>query len=282
MISVCCPTRGRPESMRRLVESVRATADGPVEIIFYLDDDDPDSAAMAAHLGTAGLYGQVMHIIGKRITMSDTWNVLARHAAYEILMACGDDVVFRTAGWDTQVCAAFAAVDDRIVLVHGDDLVHGPRLATHPFLHRRWINAVGYLVPDGFSADHTDTWVQEVADALGRRRYLPDVVTEHLHPIVGKARLDDTHRQRLARDRCDNNAAAYAARAAERGRDVAILRALLQPVDAPEIVTVQAAPELLGQMQGTWSQPVEVYLQRGPDGWEMTFRTHACQIRPVP
>lgn len=227
MISVCCPTRGRPESMRRLVESVRATADGPVQVIFYLDDDDPDSALMASRLGMAGLYGQVMHIIGERITMSDTWNVLARHAAYEILMACGDDVVFRTAGWDTQVRAAFAAVEDRIVLVHGDDLIHGPRLATHPFLHRRWVDAVGHLVPNGFSCDYTDTWVQEVADALGRRRYLPDVVTEHLHPIAGKARLDDTHRQRLARDRRDHNATAYAARAGDRARDVATLRALL-------------------------------------------------------
>jgi hypothetical protein len=228
MISVCCPSRGRPESMFRLVESVRATAVGPVEVIFYLDDDDPDSAVMAAQLGLAGLYGQVMHIVGERITMSNTWNVLARHAAYEILMAAGDDVVFRTLGWDMRVREAFAAVDDRIALVHGDDLVHGPRLATHPFLHRRWVDAVGYLVPNGFSCDHTDTWVQEVADALGRRHYLPDVVTEHLHPIVGKARLDTTHRERLARNRRDHNAAVYDARAGERDRDVAILRALLE------------------------------------------------------
>ena len=43
-----------------------------------------------------------------------------------------------------------------------------------------------------------------------------------------------------------------------------------------ETVTVQAAPTLVARMQNTWSPPVQVMLTYGPNGWEMTFRTHDC------
>lgn len=206
--------------MRRLVESARATADGPFEAMFYLDLDDPASAQAAFDLNAG-------HVIGERICLSDMWNVAAGAARGDILMMCGDDIVFRTPGWDTAVAAAFEAVPDRIALVYGDDTIQGRRLATHPFIHRAWYEAVGYLVPPGFSCDWSDMWLNEVADELHRRVWLPGVVTEHMHPVMGKARLDDNHRERLARGRRDNVRVLYEARAAERAADVAKLRAVM-------------------------------------------------------
>jgi hypothetical protein len=209
--------------MRRLVESVRATAQTPVEVIFYVDLDDGASAETARELG-------VRHVIGPRIVLSDMWNEAAAVATGEILMMCGDDVVFRTDGWDAKVLDAFERYPDRIALVYGDDTIQGRRLATHPFVHRAWYQAVGYLVPPGFSCDWSDMWLNEVADTLGRRVYLPDVVTEHMHPVMGKARLDDNHRERLARGRRDKVRELYVARASERAADVAKLRAVMTGV----------------------------------------------------
>ena len=42
MISILTPTRGRPENVRRLVNSVLTTAKFPdeVELLFYVDFDD--------------------------------------------------------------------------------------------------------------------------------------------------------------------------------------------------------------------------------------------------
>jgi hypothetical protein len=210
--------------MRRLVESAQTTATGPVEVVFYVDLDDPDSIATAVQLG---MQGTVRHVVGDRITLSDMWNVAAANASGEILMMCGDDVVFRTPGWDKRVEGTFAAIPDRIALVFGNDLIQHDLLATHPFIHRRWYDAVGYLVPNGFSCDWCDMWLNEVAIALDRRIYLPGVVTEHVHPCVGKVRMDDNHRERLARGRRDNVRKLYEDRAAEREADVAKLRALL-------------------------------------------------------
>lgn len=210
--------------MRRLVNSITSTASAPVEVVFYVDLDDPASLQTAVELGSSGL---VRHVAGERQTLSDCWNLAARQATGEILMMCGDDIVFRTPGWDKRVADAFEAVPDRIALVYGNDLIQHERLATHPFIHRNWYEAVGQLVPDGFSCDWCDMWLNEVAIALDRRVYLPDVVTEHVHPVVGKARLDDNHRERLARGRRDNVRQLYADRAAERDADVEKLRAVM-------------------------------------------------------
>jgi len=224
MISICCPTRARPSNMRRLVESAQGLASGPVEVVFYVDLDDPDSIATAVELGMSGT---VRHVAGERITLSDMWNVAAENASGEILMMCGDDVVFRTPEWDKRVEEGFEAVPDRVALVYGNDLIQHERLATHPFIHRNWYNAVGYLVPYGFSCDWCDMWLNEVAIELGRRVYLPDVITEHVHPVMGKVRMDDNHRERLARGRRDNVRQLYTDRAEERVADVVKLRAVM-------------------------------------------------------
>lgn len=206
--------------MHRLVESIRATATTPVEVVFYMDLDDPDSHQTAVELGAK-------HVIGERIVLSDMWNVAAAQASGEILMMCGDDIVFRTPGWDKRVLEAFDQYPDKIVLVYGNDLIQHERHATHPFIHRRWYEAVGYLVPNGFSCDWSDTWLNDVAIELGRRHYLPDVITEHMHPVAGKARLDESHRERLARGRRDNVRELYVARADERAVDVEKLKAVM-------------------------------------------------------
>ena len=41
MISILCPSRGRPELTKRMVDSALAMASQPIEIILYLNDDDP-------------------------------------------------------------------------------------------------------------------------------------------------------------------------------------------------------------------------------------------------
>jgi hypothetical protein len=210
--------------MRRLVESIQTTSTTPVEVVFYLDLDDPDSCQTAVELGMAGT---VKHVIGERIVLSNMWNVAAAQASGDILMMCGDDIAFRTPGWDVRVAEAFEQVPDRIALVFGNDLIQHEHHATHPFIHRRWYEAVGYLVPNGFSCDWCDTWLNEVAVELGRRVYLPDVITEHIHPVIGKARMDDNHRERLARGKRDNVRAIYESRADERAVDVEKLRAVL-------------------------------------------------------
>lgn len=220
MISVLVPTRNRPESVRRLLDSSFETADTEVEFIFYVDEDDESSLDI--------IYKHGAHaIIGPRIVLSEMWNRCAEKAYYPVMMHCGDDIVFRTEGWDARVLQVFNEYDDKIVFVHGRDGYQDANIGTHGFLHRNWIEAVGYFVPPYFSSDYNDLWLTEVADALGRRRYLNDVYTEHMHPVIGKGTWDQTHQERLRRHQQDDVAAIYARTLPERNADIVKLQAVI-------------------------------------------------------
>jgi glycosyltransferase involved in cell wall biosynthesis len=223
-ISVLVPTRNRPDSVRRLRDSIRATAHGAVELVLYVDDDDPTGDTVC-DLAAGDLYLEVL--VGSRIVLSETWNRCAEQASASVLMHCGDDIVFRTPGWDQRVLTEFDDSVDKILLVHGRDGFQDAGLATHGFLHRRWVDALGYFVPPYFASDYNDLWLTEVADALGRRRYLADVYTEHLHPVVGKAPLDVTHQERLARHQRENVDQLYRDLKPQREADIAKLRAVM-------------------------------------------------------
>lgn len=165
-------------------------------MVVRLDDDDP----------TAGDYPDlvgVRYLCGPRVVLSEMWNECWRQAQGPIFWHGGDDVVFKTAGWNRIVTDAFPP--DGIAFVHGDDLGgKGDKLGTHGFLRREWTDVVGTFTPPYFSSDYNDLWLNEVADAIGRRIFEYHLITEHLHPGFGKAEWDQTHNERVARHWADD------------------------------------------------------------------------------
>ena len=187
MISVLCPTRGRPSNMLRLAESIfsMASSKGEVELIFYIDEDDTVSKEKAEELV---LRYPIKYMVGPRIVLSQMWNECYKLASTdsEIFHHCGDDVVFRTPQWNLRIEEEFEKVEDRILFVFGrDGIVDSPVLGTHGFVHKNWVDVIGYFVPPYFEYCYNDTWLTEVATSLGRVRYLPEILIEHLHPCIG-------------------------------------------------------------------------------------------------
>lgn len=215
MISVLVPTRGRPNSVARLLDSAFETAETEVEFVFYVDVDDDSSVDVIQRSGSK-------IVSGERVVLSEMWNRCWDVARFDVAMHCGDDIVFRTDAWDTRVLETFERYPDRIALVHGRDGFQHPTrgVATHSFLHRNWVETVGYFVPPYFSSDYNDTWLTEVAEALGRRVYVRQVFTEHMHPAAGKGEWDQTHQDRLKRHRQDNVDQLYLDLADKRAQDV--------------------------------------------------------------
>ncbi len=213
-ISILCPTRERPQNVSRLVDSIEKTARIMPEIVFYVDDDD-DTFPQCFNSPDLKV------VRGPRILMSEMWNRCVEASTGDILMMGGDDLIFRTKGWDDDVRRAFASFPDRLVFVHGDDGHWGKDFGTHGFLHRSWVDAVGYLCPPHYASDYNDTHVNDVANLINRRVYLP-FVTEHMHPAWGKGEWDKTHKERLARQ--GDAAGIYASKEWERKRDAQILQ----------------------------------------------------------
>jgi hypothetical protein len=213
--------------MRELVDSIAATASREVQVVFYADNDDQPSIDALPALQDAYEAVDVVGVIGPRVTMSSCYNRCAEYADGEILQECCDSVLFESEGWDLEVEAAFAKVPDKIRLVFGCDGIHNGRAATLPFLHRRWVETVGRFMPPYFSCDYCDTWVWEVAKALDRITYLPQVLTTHRHPSVGTAPMDRTHEERMARGFNDDVKAIFDSKADERAMEVEKLRAVM-------------------------------------------------------
>lgn len=223
MISLLVPSRGRPESLARLAGSVLNTADNPelVELVVFRDKDDPSYEAYE--------YPKNVRIFStKRTTLSVYWNLAYEKAIGPIYMHCADDLVFHTKGWDVLVQEAFDHYEDKIVFVHGDDgnPDRGKAFGTHGFLHKNWVEAVGYFVPPHYTSDFNDTHLNEVAEMICRKHYI-DILTEHMHPGLGKAEMDLTHAERLVRHFKDDMPALYASKEDERKADAEKLRKVM-------------------------------------------------------
>lgn len=227
-ISILTPTRRRPQWVKRLITSAVNTAHGKIELIFYVDNDDPSKDEVWGLQNSGYPKDTILVAEGDRCVLSEMWNRCAGYAQSDILMQCGDDIVFQTPGWDDLIVQAFDQVEDKILFVHGRDGFQDANLGTHGFLHRRWVETVGYFVPPYFASDYNDLWLTEVADALGRRKYIPEIYTEHMHPVVGKGPMDITHNERLTRHRLENVEQIWRNTADKRLEDVQKLRGVMR------------------------------------------------------
>ena len=217
--SIVVPTRKRPVEVCELVETIFNTCDNfdLVEILFYIDPDDSDSESCIISLIDRYGYNIKYTSSNENLNLSQMWNYAYNTLSTgDIIMICGDDARFRTKSWDTLIRDEFLKQDDRIVLVYGDDMIQGAGLATHSFVHRRWIEVSGFWLPPYFCADYVDTWLFEVATKINRVRYLPNVITEHMHYTVGKSAYDSTTERKLINISKENPALIYDQRYSER------------------------------------------------------------------
>ncbi len=204
-ISILIPTRLRPKNVKRLINSALKTAkdNSKLEFLFYVDDDDNSFPKE--------LRGSKIRVFkGPRTWLSSSFNCLLLQASGEIIMYCGDDIVFRTKYWDETIRAEFNKVDDKICLVYTNDGVDQSQdIARHGFVHRQWFNSTGWAFP-ALRVMPIDLWMTDLAKQISRIKYLESVVIEHVHFRQGKkARIDLTYQQANERARSWNSLITY-------------------------------------------------------------------------
>lgn len=107
---------------------------------------------------------------------------------YEALGFMGDDHRPRTYGWDSAYLESLRELG--YGYVYGNDLLMGERIPTQVAISSSIIRALGFFGPPGFTHLNVDLSWKDMGEALGKLRYLPDVIIEHMHPAVGKAQND--------------------------------------------------------------------------------------------
>lgn len=183
-ISILCPSRGRPELAKRMAESAVRTCVDPkgLTIAFYLDHLDP---TVMEYVSTP----YTTKVIGVDGPTSYAWNELAKTFTADIMILCGDDVVFETEGWDEILRKA--ATENPVGVFSFDD--ERSPLGTghpHPAVTRMAYEALGYIANPMFYHWYVDTWLREVALKAEKFHYLGNVRLAHR-----KSPKDETHKR---------------------------------------------------------------------------------------
>ena len=185
MISFSCPSRGRPDLAKRLVDTATEKQKGQTEFLFYLNDDDEKLEEYK------DLLDEKHYTIGPNQSTCYSWNLMANKASHDIVMLMGDDVQIQTQDWDQLIVDQFNKYEDKILMVVPSDgrrkgtqnlgkevklWEDKPLPAAHFAVHKNWINTLGYLAPPYFWHFFVDSYTQKVARKLNRCLYLPTVV----------------------------------------------------------------------------------------------------------
>jgi GT2 family glycosyltransferase/SAM-dependent methyltransferase len=188
IFSIIVPTRGRPDGLRRLLDSFKATTTDidALELILVVDADDTptldftyDGVPLKRVVVQPGLKMGELNMAGYEAATGD------------YIMLLNDDVIVQTRGWDERVLAAFRSFQDRIVLVHVNDKIFEEKLCTFPFLSKTYCRLAGGICPTEYQRYRIDDHIYNVFNLLavmGKTRilYLPEIVFEHTNYVLTK------------------------------------------------------------------------------------------------
>jgi hypothetical protein len=190
MLAILCPSRGRPDNLRRLRDAVEATTTD-TRIYTRLDDDDPHLIEYATIAGV-----RLFH--GPRVFYGASVNELAAIATQDgatHLAMFGDDVVPETVGWDTMLTTALGG---RLGIAYGDDglrNMHPPDLPTHYVTQTELFTRLGWLVLPTLRHLFADDVARELGKGLNNLAYVDGATLEHRHRWNRKAPDDATYRE---------------------------------------------------------------------------------------
>jgi len=178
-IGIFLPTRGRPEMLRCLLDSllIHTTRPDLLEVRVYVDLDDELTAQLVSAPSENRYPFRVSFARGPRTaSQGEMYNLLWRVTddRPDIVMYAGDKIVFCSPGWDETVREAFAeSVSDGIGLVCPLDPWHTFHLGAFAFLGRPWIERMNRVFTEWFPFWLDDTWINQLAWMLGRRSFVP-------------------------------------------------------------------------------------------------------------
>lgn len=179
------PSRGRPESLRRSVESLREFAASPsgVEVLVGYDPDDLGTAHAASVADVVPIgaperwgYGQLFRY----------YNLLAEVANGDWLLLWNDDAFMTVHGWDAMV----EALPENILVA---DLANAfsPGLCCFPTVRRLAVEALGRFTLD---TPHVDSVWQEIGRRTGSIHFV-DAFVRHERVDLTGGHNDDTYRE---------------------------------------------------------------------------------------
>jgi hypothetical protein len=193
-----CPSRNRPELLKRMLDSFDKTKSEWSDILVYVSVDDPQ----------IGKYEDILngrlHVFGPRRPLVEVLNYVSCEymPGIPFYQEVNDDHVYITDKWDEKLISpieyggnAFGIAWGRDGMNNGDN----PNLPTAAIVSGPVVRALGYFFPPTFKHIACDDALLDIGNKARIIFYNPDVTIEHVHyyAVVNnkrKAPLDDNYR----------------------------------------------------------------------------------------
>lgn len=199
-IALLCPTRGRPEQFKRMVESAQKTATTDFVVWNAFSEGDLSDYRPSFIRPSGSFLGYApMHCYGEYAPTVHKWNDMAVDAMkyggeedrIKLFMLAADDIIFETPGWDKALLDHYNALENKIHVYHLRDS-RSDNGTPHPIVTRDYIDAMGYFLPPIFLHWFVDTWTVDTARYNNCFTHLKDFVLRHDKPS-DKGQPDETH-----------------------------------------------------------------------------------------
>lgn len=176
-LSLLLPTRGRPQMLAEVFESLEKTVKRKDKFAVWLYIDHDDQVTLDAI--NAGNFKKFTYsinwVVGDRTASLGeihnlTWRACTSGSG--IFMLHADDTSFVTEGWDDIIRAAYDKYPDRILVAHPHDpALHEPTFQM--ILSAEWMAVTGYFSTAHFPFWFDDMWLDHIGKLIGRREQLP-------------------------------------------------------------------------------------------------------------
>jgi len=226
-IALLIPSKGRPDRLRRCIETALAAAKEPGRIKLYAgiegDEQSDEYISMASEFDLELVLGE----FGSSVA---AWNALASRALHDrdtnVFHMTADDLEFHE-GWDQHVREIYETFDGPWILHYRDDYRNEAR-ACNPFVTRAYIKDYGFLPPE-LKHFYSDEWLEAMGRLGGCLLYSPSIHIVHMHPKEGRAEWDDTYINPRKPKRVNADAAAWEALQEKLRHESARLRRQVKP-----------------------------------------------------
>jgi hypothetical protein len=186
------PSRGRPDNAHRLAQAFIDTG-AQTDLYFVIDNDDQKWSEYVKHEDEKNYKclpaqnstgGCAKSLNDGAVMLLD----ILKFPVYDYFIFMGDDHLPRTQGWDQ---ALVQAIGLDTGFAYGNDLLQGANLPTAYAMSQNLVNELRGMTFPGCIHLFFDNFVKQLGIDLDCLKYLPDVIIEHLHPVAGKAEMDE-------------------------------------------------------------------------------------------
>jgi len=206
-VVVIVPMLHRAHRVDPLLESIEAATPEPHRVIFACT---PDDTAVIAAVDAAG--ADRVDVAWQRLgDYARKINAGYRASTEPLLFLAADDLRFHPSWLER----AAQRLTDGVGVVGTNDMcsarVMAGEHATHCLVTRAYaddfgtVDAPGQVLYEGYPHEYVDDELVGTAKKRGAWAFAPDSIVEHLHPMNGKAPMDDLYAAQGARMRAGRN-----------------------------------------------------------------------------